>query len=36
MSKILHTKRFKVFLSISDEKNYAIANVLISKIWKKI
>jgi len=32
MSKILHTKRFKVFLSISDEKNYAIANVLISKI----
>jgi len=36
MIKILGTKKFKVFLSISDEKNYAIANVLISKIWKKI
>jgi len=24
-------KKFKVFLSISDEKNYAIANVIITK-----
>ena len=29
MSKTLGTKKFKVFLSMSDEKNYAIANVLI-------
>ena len=28
MSKTLGTKKFKVFLSMSDEKNYAIANVL--------
>jgi holo-[acyl-carrier protein] synthase len=32
MSKILGAKKIKVFLSISDEKNYAIANVLILKI----
>jgi len=32
MSKTLGTKKFKVFLSMSDEKNYAIANVLILKI----
>ena len=32
MSKTLGTKKFKVFLSMYDEKNYAIANVLILKI----
>jgi len=32
MSKILGTKKFKVFLSMSDEKNYATANVLVLKI----
>ena len=32
MSKTLGTKKFKVFLSMSDEKNYATANVLVLKI----
>ena len=29
------SNRFKVFLSLSDEKHYSIAYVIINKSWKK-
>ena len=30
-----NSNRFKVFLSLSDEKRYSIAYVIINKLWKK-
>ena len=33
LNTFFNVKNFKIFLSISDEKKYSIANVIISKKW---
>ena len=35
LSKKFSTKSFNIFLSLSDEKDYSIAYVILNKKWKK-
>ena len=36
LSKKFSSNRFKIFLSLSDEKDYSIAYVILNKKWKKL
>ena len=36
LSKKFSSNRFKIFLSLSDEKDYLIAYVILNKKWKKL
>ena len=36
LSKKFNSNRFKIFLSLSDEKDYSIAYVILNKKWKKL
>ena len=40
VKKILYkkfkSKKFNVYVSLSDEKQYSIAYVIINKLWKKL
>ena len=35
LNKKFKSKRFSVYVSLSDEKEYSIAYVIINKLWKK-